>query len=124
MTGLLERQRVDRRTDPLGDLQWRSTEEELPDVVGRAVGGELFEVENLSEGQAHVTDEHHVHLEQRLRILARQYLDRPVVGTHRGHLTVVEPLAAVLAETRLAGHELGRGLLLEKEAPPPSTAEQ
>src|SRR5579871_2391558 len=43
----LDRLRVDRRSGAAGDDQRRAAEEELVDVVGRAVLAELLEVEHL-----------------------------------------------------------------------------
>ena len=69
-----------------------AVDEELPHAVGFAVVGELVEVEDLAERHAHVADEHHVHRQQLGVDLARQHLDRPVVGRDDGDLVVVQPL--------------------------------
>src|SRR5262249_58677373 len=48
----LDRQGVDRRADRTGDRDRGGDEQELVDLVGRAVVGELLEIEDLAHGHA------------------------------------------------------------------------
>src|SRR4051812_27979812 len=89
---LLDGDGVDRRADGTGDGQGGGGEEEVPDPVGRAVGGQRIEVPQLTQEQPHVGD---ADLVQRLEgdvELVRPHLEAPGVGGDAGDLGVVQPV--------------------------------
>src|SRR5262249_22734805 len=99
-----DREWVQRGTDPAGDLEGWSGEEEVPDPVAGAVRRQRVEVEHLPEGEPHVADAERVDRQGEGRVLERDYLDRAGVGRHRGDLPGMEPWHALDAETRHAAH--------------------
>ncbi len=53
---LLDSVRVDWRAHGVGHGQWRSNQEEFVAPVRSAIGRQLFQVKNLTEGQPHIGD--------------------------------------------------------------------
>src|SRR4051794_34243974 len=89
---LLDGDRVDRGADGPGHGQGGGGEEEVPDAVGRAVGGQRVEVPQLADEQPHVRDGD---LVQRLEgdvELVGPHLEAPGVGGDPGDLGVVQPV--------------------------------
>ena len=75
---LLERDRVERRAEPLGQRQRRGVEQEGVAAVGGAVLGQRVEHPVLALGQAHLHQVQQVHREVGVLVLAREDLEDSV----------------------------------------------
>src|SRR5215813_2191708 len=89
---LLDRQWIHRAPDRAGDRDRGRDEHELVDLVGRAVVGELLEVENLAHGHAHDRDGDPVPRLVDARLgLVRPHLAAPGIGGKRRELDPLDP---------------------------------
>src|SRR5262249_53564480 len=96
----LDRLRIDRRARAAGDHQRRAAEEELVDLVARAILGELLEIEHLAHGQPHGRDDHPVPPLVDLGRLVRPHLDAPGVRADRRDLSFLAPIAVLEFHSR------------------------
>src|SRR5437899_1648703 len=97
---LLDGLGVDRRAHGARDGQRRGHEHELVDAVGRAVGAERLEVEDLADQQAHVDHHHQVERLEGVRQLVGPHLGAPRVGRDAGDRFLVEPRRGVERQPR------------------------
>src|SRR3954447_20176115 len=88
---LLHGDGVDRGADGTGHGQGCGGQEEVPDAVSGAVGGEGVEVPHLAEEQAHVRDGHLVERLEGDVELVGPHLEAPRVGGDAGDLGAVQP---------------------------------
>src|SRR5947209_1720779 len=95
-----DRLRVDRAPRSAGDDQRRAAEEELVDLVLRAILGELLEIENLAHAEAHRRDHHPVPRLVRVLGFVRAHLAAPGVGDDRGDLVLMAPVAVLELHAR------------------------
>src|SRR5947209_1045104 len=91
----LDRLGVDRRAGAARDHQRRAAEEELVDLVARAVLRELLEIEHLAHGEPHGGDHHPVPRLVDLGGFVRAQLDPPGIGADRRDLLVLAPIAVL-----------------------------
>src|SRR5262249_33455782 len=111
---LLYRLRVDRRAGAAGDRERRAAEEELIDLVARAVLGQFLEIEDLAHAQAHGRDHHPVPRLVGFGGLVPPHLHPPGIGASRGDLLCVAPVAILeLHAGRIAARVAAPLLLLE-----------
>src|SRR6266571_4463332 len=89
----LDRLRVDRRAGAPGDHQRRAAEEELVDLVARAILRELLEIEHLAHGEPHRGDHHPVPGLLDLGGFIGPRLHAPGIGADRRDLLVLAPIA-------------------------------
>ena len=105
---LLDGQRVDRRPTPLVTLSGGAQKKNshTPSAAQSAASSSRSRISPRVMPMSRIRTM--CTLKTAFGVLAGQHLDGPVVRADRGDVAVVEPLAAVLAEPGLAGHELGR----------------
>ena len=83
---------IHRRADGAGDGDGGGDQEELPDAVGRAVGGEHVEIPELPDEQPEVRDDDLVQRLEGVVELVGPDLEAPGVGGDAGDLGGVEPV--------------------------------
>src|SRR5918911_2474167 len=86
-------QRVHRRTDAALDGQGRRGKEEGVTPTLRAGGGQLLQIKDLANGQAHIGDDHVVPGLIHLYRLVGPHFGTPGIRRHRSHAGAVEPLS-------------------------------
>ena len=92
---LFDRDRIHRRTDGTGDWQRRRDQEKLVHAVAGAIGGQLFEIENLSDRKAHLRQKDLVERMQGAGNFVRPHFHAPRIGGDRGDFLLVDPFRRV-----------------------------
>src|SRR6266849_11039062 len=95
----LDGQGVEGRPDPPRHLERRGAEQDLPDPVAGAVGGQLVEGEHLAQRESHVADAEGMDGQGEGGVLEGDDLDRAGVAGDRRDLPRMQPLHARDAET-------------------------
>src|SRR5215213_762653 len=90
---LLNRQRIDRRSDSARDRYCRRDEQKFVHGVGGAIVGQVLDLENLAHGHAHDRDRDPVPrlVDARFRFV-RPHLAAPGVACERRQLGALHPL--------------------------------